>query len=183
MTTRLHKRGEDNVAQPTLLAVGRTKNPDLRDTKLDIKVVLSGLWITTMFVFAYVDIFGFWRADVINGALAGKVPGTGAKISDSFLVYTTIYILIPSLMILFSLTAPAKMNRRVNLIVSLVYGVSVVVSVIGESWIYFIVGSVVEVFLLLAITRVAWTWPLRQATDRADAPSKDPLSKLAPRDS
>jgi hypothetical protein len=32
------------------------------------------------------------------------------------------------------------------------------VTVIGETWIYYILGSVVEVGLLLAVTRVAWTW-------------------------
>lgn len=147
--------------RPTRLTAGRTRNRtvDLCDTKLDVKVVLSGLWVTMLFVFAYVDIFGFWRADVINGALAGKVPGTGYEISDTFLVYTTIYILIPSLMVLFSLITPAKINRRANIVVSLIYAASVIAGAIGESWNYYIVGSVVEVVLLLAIGRVAWTWP------------------------
>ena len=36
----------------------------LRDTKVDVKVVLCGLWIAMLFVFAYVDIFAFWRAGV-----------------------------------------------------------------------------------------------------------------------
>lgn len=147
--------------RPTSLTAGGTGNrtADLYDTKLDVKVVLSGLWVTMLFVFAYVDIFGFWRADVISGALAGKVPGTGYKISETFLVYTTIYVLIPSLMVLFSLITPAKINRRANLVVSLIYAASVVASALGESWSYYIVGSGVEVLLLLAVARIAWTWP------------------------
>jgi hypothetical protein len=36
---------------------------------------------------------------------------------------------------------------------------------VGDSWTYYIVGSVVEVILLLAIARVAWTWP-RRSTQR-----------------
>jgi hypothetical protein len=72
----------------------------------------------------------------------------------------TIYILIPILMVIVSLAAPAGMNRTTNIIVvSLIYAASVVVSVVGETWIYYILGSVVEVMLLLAIARVAWTWP------------------------
>ena len=133
----------------------------LHDTKVDVKVVLSGLWISMLFVFAYVDIFGFWRADVINGALVGKVPDTGFAINQTFLVLTTIYILIPSLMVIVSLIAPARINRTANIVASLVYTASVVVSVIGETWSYYIVGSVAEVVLLLAIARVAWTWPRR----------------------
>jgi hypothetical protein len=35
----------------------------------------------------------------------------------------------------------------------------VVVAVIGETWVYYVVGSVVEVALLLTVAAVAWTWP------------------------
>ena len=138
----------------------------LRDTKVEVKVVLSGLWITTLFVFAYVDIFGFWRADVINGALERKVPGVDFEINQRFLVLTTIYILIPSLMVILSLVAPARINRTTNIVVSLLYLASVILSSIGESWIYIILGSVVEGILLLAIARAAWTWP-RHLVDSA----------------
>ncbi len=138
--------------------VTRRRTEDLHDTKVDVKVVLSGLWIAMLFVFAYVDIFGFWRADVINGALAGEVPD-GPTINQSFLVFSLLYILIPSLMVVVSLLAPARFNRTANLAVSLIYGASVIGFVIGESWRYFVLGSVVEVMLLLAIARVAWTWP------------------------
>ena len=141
--------------------MGKNRTADLQDTNVDVKVLLSSLWIAMLFVFAYVDIFGFWRADVINGALAGEVPGAGFEINQLFLVLTTIYILVPSLMVIVSLLAPPRMNRTINIVVSLTYVASVVVSMVGETWIYFILGSVVEVMLLLAIARVAWAWPRR----------------------
>ena len=143
--------------------MNKNRTADLHDTKVDVKVVLCGLWISMLFVFAYVDIFGFWRADVINGALAGKVPGPGFEINQAFLVLTTIYILIPCLMVIVSLLAPARINRPANIVVSLTYLASVVAAAVGETWTYFILGSVVEVMLLLAIARVAWTWPRRPA--------------------
>ena len=131
----------------------------LQDSKVDRKVVLSGLWISTLFVFAYVDIFGFWRTDVIEGALAGQVPRTGFEIDQAFLTVTTLYIVVPSLMVVVSLLAPAPINRVANTVVSLVYVASVVATVIGETWTYYFLGSAVEVVLLLAIARIAWTWP------------------------
>ena len=143
--------------------MNKNRTADLHDTKVDVKVVLCGLWVSMLFVFAYVDIFGFWRADVINGALAGKVPGPGFEINQAFLVLTTIYILIPSLMVIVSLLAPARINRPANIVVSLTYLASVVAAAVGETWTYFILGSVVEVMLLLTIARVAWTWPRRPA--------------------
>lgn len=145
-------------------SLNRNRTAELHDVKLDVKVVLSGLWISMLFVFAYVDIFGFWRADVLNGALAGTVPGPGFEINQTFLVLTTVYILIPSLMVIVSLLAPARINRTTNIVVSLIYVASLVASTIAETWIYFILGSVIEAMLLLAIARVAWTWP-RHAGD------------------
>lgn len=137
---------------------------DLQDSRVDEKIVLSGLWTSMLFVFAYVDIFAFWRRDVINGALAGTVPGAGIGIDQTFLALTTAYILVPSLMVAVSLLIPARVNRVANIIVALLYLSSIVVTVAGESWIYYILGSVVEMALLLAIVRIAWIWQERPAT-------------------
>ena len=111
---------------------------------------------------------------MINGALLKKVPGTGFEINQALLVFTTIYILIPSLMVIVSLLAPAKTNRTTNIIASLIYAVSVVLSLIGETWIYYILGSVVEVILLLVIARTAWTWPRRPAAATGRSPLTAP---------
>jgi hypothetical protein len=143
--------------------VTKNRTTNLHDAGVDVKIVLNGLWVSMLFVFAYVDIFGFWRADVINGALHGKVPRAGFAIDQTFLALTTVYILIPSLMVAVSLLAPARINRPTNVVVSLLYVVSVVLSALGETWVYFILGSVVEVALLLTIARVAWAWPSRPA--------------------
>lgn len=110
-------------------------------------------------VFAYVDIFGFWRTEVINGALDGKVPGAGFDINQTFLALTTLYILIPCLMVSFSFIAPARLNRPTNLVVSSLHALSVVAFTVGETWVYYILGSVIEVALLLAIAGVARIWP------------------------
>lgn len=130
----------------------------LLDVKIDEKIVLSALWTSVLFVFAYVDVFGFWRADIIKGALAGRVPGTGVAINQTFLVLATGYILVPSLMIVASLLVPAKVNRVVSIVVSLFYFASIVVMALGESWTYYLLGTVFELVLLLAIVRTAWTW-------------------------
>ena len=135
----------------------------LRDTPVDVKIILSGLWVGMLFLFAFVDIFGFFRADVIEGALAGEVAGQGITINQAFLVGATVYILFPSLMVVASLMLPAKLNRRLNIGVSLAYAASIAALCIGESWIYYLVGSFFEVILLLIATRTAWRWPTEPA--------------------
>jgi len=154
------------------------QHKELADAKVPVRIVLGALWTSTLFVFAYVDILGFWRADVINGALDGKVPGTGIGIDQGFLVQATIYVLIPCLMIPVTLLAPARVARMANILVSLTYLVTVVVSVVGEHWAYYVLGSVVECVLLLAVAAVAWKWPRQTVATSADLARPQP-SELA----
>ncbi len=37
----------------------KNRTTNLHDAGVDAKIVLSGLWVSMLFVFAYVDIFGF----------------------------------------------------------------------------------------------------------------------------
>lgn len=139
--------------------MGRTTSSQYRDTQVDVKLVLSALWIATLFVFAYVDIFGFFRADVLDAALDGKVATTAFTVNQMFLMATLIYILVPALMVVLSLLLEPRVNRITNVVVSLFYAVSIIVSCIGETWAYYVLGSFVEAILLVAIARAAWKWP------------------------
>ena len=113
--------------------------------------------------FAYVDIFGFYRADVLVAAMHGKVANSTVTISQGFLVFTLGYILLPTLMLVLSLLLTPRANRIVNTVVSLLYVISIAVTCIGESHVYYLIGSTIEVILLAAIARSAWTWPTAPA--------------------
>jgi hypothetical protein len=63
---------------------GTAKAAELHDTRVDVNVVLSGLWISVLFVFAYVDIFGFFRADVLKAALDGKAGTTDFTVDQTW---------------------------------------------------------------------------------------------------
>jgi hypothetical protein len=88
-----------------------TMTRQYRDTQVDVKHVLCALWTVTLFVFAYVDIFGLYRADVLNAALAGKMAATPFTVDQTFLTLTLIYILPPILMIVLTLLAKPRVNR------------------------------------------------------------------------
>jgi hypothetical protein len=144
-------------------AAGRTE-PKLsyRDTPVDVKIVLAGLWTAMLFVFAYVDIFAYLRGDVVRAALDGRVASLDIDVNQAFLAATLIYILVPSLMVVLSLLLRPRVNRISNITISAVYIVTIAVSCIGETWAYYLIGSVVEVLLLAMVARTAWRWP-RQA--------------------
>jgi len=147
-------------AQPEeQIPVTTTTTKQYRDTQVDVKLVLCALWIAMLFVFAYVDIFASLRADVLKAALDGKVATTGFTINQVFLTFTLIYILLPTLMVVLTLLLKPRVNRIVNIVVSLVYLITIIGSAIGETWAYYFLGSAIEVILLVAIARTAWKWP------------------------
>ena len=123
---------------------------------VNVRVKLSGLWVAMLFVFAYVDIFSFFRPDVRADIAAGQIAGF--TINQTFLLATTIYILVPSLMVFATLVLRPQFTRVTTITLSVVYALTIIAGAIGE-WNYYILGSVVEVALLAAIVYYAWTWP------------------------
>lgn len=119
---------------------------------LDPRLKISALWISTLFVFAYVDVFSLYRPDVRARLDEGKVHEFA--VSETFLFLTTLYIVIPSLMVALTLLMPAVLNRNVNIAVAAIYIFTIVGSAIGDWW-YFVFGSVVEAVLLVGVILVA----------------------------
>ncbi len=62
-------------------------------------------------------------------------------------------------MVFLTLVMPPKLNRWANIIVALLYALTIIGSCIDETWIYFLLGSAVEVILLLVLVRFAWKMP------------------------
>jgi len=141
------------------IPVTTTTTRQYQDTQVDVKLVLCALWIAMLFVFAYVDIFMSLRADVLKAALDGKVATTGFTVNQVFLTLTLIYILLPTLMVVLSLLLKPRVNRIINIVVSAFYIITIIVAAIGETWVYYFLGSFIEVILLVAIARTAWKWP------------------------
>ena len=144
-----------------------TKNGTiLEDPKINVKIKLSALWITLMFIYIYVDIFGFFEPGSIEDILAGRV--WEFKITPVWAFGSLILMLIPSLMVFLSLALTAKWNRWINIIVGILYIVVGVGTTIGETWAYYIVGHTVGIVLLLLIIWYAWKWPKLNVSPRAE---------------
>ena len=133
----------------------------LEDVKVNIKIKLSILWATLMFIYIYVDIFRFFQPGELENILAGKV--WIFEITQTWALSAMVMMTIPSLMVLLSLTLKAKVNRWINIIMGILHIAIAIGNVIGETWAYYIFGGVVEVVLLSLIVWYAWTWPKQEA--------------------
>lgn len=123
---------------------------------VNVRIKISALWTSMLFVFAYVDLFSLYRPDFRADIEAGEIAGF--TINEAFLLAVTAYVVIPSLMVFFSLVLRPGVNRIVNVALPAIYLITIVAGTVGE-WSYYILGSVIEAALLAAIVYYAWTWP------------------------
>ena len=133
-----------------------TAEPKSEPSNVSVRIKISALWTSMLFVFAYVDIFSLYRPDFRADLEAGEIGGF--TVNQSFLLGTTVYVLIPSLMVFFALILRPRVNRIANIALGIMYAVTIIAGAIGE-WNYYILGSAIEVALLAAIVYFAWTWP------------------------
>ena len=134
----------------------------VEDLRIGVRLKISALWIAILFLFAYGDIFGFFQEGQIVEVIAGEV--SGIEITETFLFAVSVYIAIASVMVFLSLVLQWRVNRWTNIVLPILYIVSIAVSAIGESSAYFIFLSLTESVLLLLIIWYAWTWPKREGT-------------------
>ncbi len=133
-----------------------TAETTFEPSNVNVRIKISALWTSMLFVFAYVDLFSLYRRDFRADLEAGEIGGF--TVNQSFLLGTTVYVVIPSLMVFCALVLRPRVNRIVNIALSIVYTLTIIAGAIGE-WHYYIVGSAIEVALLAAIVYYAWTWP------------------------
>lgn len=148
---------------------------DYRDSWINPRLKIAALWASMMFVFAYVDLFSLYRADIRADIEAGQM--FAFTIGQGFLFGVTLYIALPSLMVFLSLVLPVRITRIANVALAVIYGLTIVGGAVGE-WNYYILGSAIEVALLAGIAYYAWTWPKTTETP-ATAPHGESASHLA----
>jgi hypothetical protein len=125
------------------------------EERIGVRLKISGLWIAMLFLFAYGDIFGFFKPGQIEEVMSGTVSGT--EITQAFLFAVSVYVAIGSGMIFLSLVLPPSVCRWTNIVLAILYIASIVAAAIGEDA-YYLLLSAVEIALLLLVVRYAWTW-------------------------
>lgn len=138
-----------------------TNSRMVAELRIGIRLKISALWIAMLFLFAYGDIFGFFKPGQIEEVRAGEI--SGIAITQKFLLGISAYIAIASVMVFLSLVLRQKVSRWANIVLPILYIASIAASVIGEDWAYFILLSIVECVLLLLIIWYAWTSPGQEA--------------------
>ena len=150
-TIQLKRRSNDVRTQ-------RAELTALEDRQIPVQAKLAAAWTSFMFLYIYVDYFALYKPGVIDDILVGVV--WEFDISQTLLTAFLALVAIPILMVMLSMTLPARANRTINLVVASLYVPYSMFNLVGGSWTYFYgLGVALEVIVLAVILRSAWTWP------------------------
>ena len=134
----------------------------LEDVRVGVPLKISALWIAMLFLFAYGDIFGFFRTGLIEEVIEGEV--SGVEITQVFLFGVSVYIAIASAMVFLSLVLrprgqPPSQHRVADPVHRLDRHL-----VCRRDVGVLLLLSAAESALLALIVWYAWTWPMREGT-------------------
>ena len=142
----------------------------LEDLRMPVQAKLAAAWTSFMFLYIYVDYFHLYKPGAIDQIRGGVI--WEFDISQTFLTVGLASVAIPALMVMLSMTLPARVNRATNLVVASLYIPFSVFNAVGASrdWASFYGLSIgIEVLLLAFILRSAWKWPRTPAVPAGPA--------------
>jgi hypothetical protein len=106
------------VRQGLRLSRRRTERAHMTETKFEpsyvnVRIKISALWTSMLFVFAYVDLFSLYRRDFRADLGAGEIGGF--TVNQLFLLGTSVYVVIPSVMVFCALILRPRVDRIANI--------------------------------------------------------------------
>ena len=136
----------------------------LEDLRMPVQGKLAAAWTSLMFFVIYIDYFHLYQPGAIDQIRGGGI--FEFDITPTLVIIFLVVIGIPALMVMLSMTLPARVNRATNLVVASLYIPVMIFNAAGASWdwaVFYGLSIGLEVLLLAFILRSAWTWPRRTA--------------------
>ena len=132
----------------------------LENPQIPVQAKIAAAWTSFMFLYIYVDHLGLYKPGHVDGILNGLI--WKFDVSATLLTIILVSVSIPALMVVLSMTLPARANRATNLVVATLLIPFSVFNAAGATWewaAFYGLSIGIEVLLLAFILRAAWTWP------------------------
>ena len=149
-------------------------NSALTGPPIPVQAKIAAAWTSFMFLYIYVDFFNLYKPGVVDGILNGLV--WKFDVSPTLLTFMLASVAIPALMVMLSMTLPARVNRATNLVVASLLIPYSAFNAAGATWewaSFYGLSIGIEVLILAFILRSAWTWPRRTASPATLAANLD----------
>jgi hypothetical protein len=130
---------------------------ELREDNVSTNIKLAGAWATLSALFIYADFLSLYRPGQIEEVARGVMGPV--DVSQATLLFASLIVIIPALMIILSLLLPKRVNRSVNLLLAGLYTLVNISNLIGEGWAYYFLFGGLEIAVTVLILFMAWRWP------------------------
>ncbi|MBI9045494.1 MAG: hypothetical protein JEZ06_13470 [Anaerolineaceae bacterium] len=130
---------------------------------LDVRIILSGLWVARVLSGLQGDSTRFHDPVALNELVAGT---TDIPVTNAMLLVLSIILAIPIVMSFLSLTLKDKANRRANLstgIFFVVWELIFLVFVYSQAPVYEIFWGFAYLIFASLVVWNAWKWPKQEA--------------------
>ena len=137
----------------------RQMNVDKTTSVIDVRSLLSGLWLFVLLNIIFRDLHEFATASAIEEIMTGVINGT--KITEKLLLVGAVLVEIPISMVLLSRVLKYKINRWANIlagIVTIAVTISALPGDLDDN-----AFAAIEIAALLAIIWYAWKWSEQDA--------------------
>ncbi len=128
------------------------------ELRLNTRTKLVALWTALMFLYIYGDYFKLY----IPGETNKLVTGNTLLDTPERLFAASVLLAIPPLVIIFSVMAPARVARVLNIIFGLVFTaimLLIAVTSVDIEWASYVFYALLESIITIVIIRQAWSWP------------------------
>ncbi|RRQ44988.1 DUF6326 family protein [Chryseobacterium sp. SC28] len=133
-------------------------NTELQDFKINVRIQLSALWTTLMFLYIYGDYFELYVPKKVEGLFNGQ-----NMLDDPLKLFVATFTLtIPALMIFLSLILKPKLTKWLTAGIAVFFTLFtflVGISSISEWRIFYVFLSFLESLITIIIFVKAWNWP------------------------
>ena len=130
----------------------------LDNQKVNIKIKLSALWTSVVFCYLYGDYFELYVPEKVDSLV------TGVNILDSptKLLFASIVLGIPSLMVALSILLNPKVNRFLNVFFGILFTLMMLligVNSLTPWYSFYAFLAFLESLITISIVWFAWNWP------------------------
>lgn len=131
---------------------------DLEDRRIGVKIKLSALWTSLMFLYIYGDYFELYAPQKVEKLM------NGSDILDSptKLFLASVMLAIPAFMISLTVLLKPKISRWLNIIFGILFTLMVLLvatTALYTWYAFYVFYAILEALVTLSIVWLAFKWP------------------------
>jgi hypothetical protein len=85
--------------------------------------------------------------------------------SQATLLIASLIVMLPAVMIVFSLLLPARVNRLLNVVLAILYTLVNFSNLVGEEWAYYYLFGIAEIAVTVHLFLTAWRWQVKEVVE------------------